>query len=86
MLPRPSSAALRWSWLWLAVALAASFLAFGPWAVPLAAWLAPLFTLRFLRVQPAWRGFARAKRICGSVIASIAGGVIKSGAGLGRDD
>src|SRR5450755_2107369 len=41
----------RLSYLWLAIA--AALLAFyaGRWAIPLAAWLAPLFLLRFVRTQ-----------------------------------
>jgi apolipoprotein N-acyltransferase len=41
------------------LALAALFtaLAFGSWALPVAAWLAPLFTLRFVRTQSPWLGY-----------------------------
>ena len=46
----------RWTYLWLA--LAALFFAFssGRWTLPLAAWLAPVFIIRFMRTQPLWRG------------------------------
>jgi len=41
----------RLSYLWLAVAAALFLFAAGRWAIPLAAWLAPLFLLRFVRTQ-----------------------------------
>jgi apolipoprotein N-acyltransferase len=47
---RPSLAGPR-SWLWLAIAAALLLLANGANTVPLAAWLAPVFLLRFVRGQ-----------------------------------
>ena len=46
----------RLSYLWLALALV--LLTFGTvrWTIPLAAWLYPIFLLRFLRTQPLLRG------------------------------
>ncbi len=46
----------RLSYLWLALAIV--LLPFGTarWAIPLAAWLYPIFLLRFVRTQPLWRG------------------------------
>ena len=46
----------RLSYLWLALAIV--LLPFGTarWTIPLAAWLYPIFLLRFVRTQPLWRG------------------------------
>ena len=41
----------RLSYLWLAIAAALYLFTGGQWAIPLAAWLAPLFLLRFVRTQ-----------------------------------
>ena len=41
----------RLSYLWLALAAALFVFYAGRWAIPLAAWLAPLFLLRFVRTQ-----------------------------------
>lgn len=43
----------RWSFLWLAIGI----LLVIPMRVPLVAWLAPIFLLRFMRSQKTWRGF-----------------------------
>lgn len=47
----------RWSLLWLGIGALLGLFAFGYWVIPLAAWLTTVFTLRFLRTQPVWRGF-----------------------------
>ncbi|MGA2003536.1 MAG: hypothetical protein ABSG70_09150, partial [Terriglobales bacterium] len=39
------------SWFWLAVAVALLVFANGVDSIPLTAWLAPLFLLRFVRTQ-----------------------------------
>src|SRR5438034_9553821 len=46
----------RLSYLWLALVIV--LFAFGTvrWTIPLAAWLYPVFLLRFLRTQPLLRG------------------------------
>src|SRR5215469_761216 len=46
----------RLSYLWLALGIL--FFAFGTvkWTIPLAAWLYPIFLLRFVRTQPLLRG------------------------------
>jgi len=46
----------RLSYLWLVLAIV--LLPFGTarWTIPLAAWLYPVFLLRFVRTQPLWRG------------------------------
>src|ERR1700733_15178513 len=49
-LERPA-AAVSHSWLWLAVAAALLLFSNGVNTIPLAAWLAPLFLLRFVRQQ-----------------------------------
>ena len=43
----------RWSYLWLAIGtiLGMFAISIGNWIIPLAAWLAPIFTLRFMRTQ-----------------------------------
>src|SRR5438045_5711145 len=47
----------RLSYLWLALAIVLLPFAFAPrWTIPLAAWLYPIFLLRFVRTQPLWRG------------------------------
>lgn len=46
----------RLSYLWLAVGFAASLVANGMFIVPLAAWIAPVFVVRFLRTQRMWPG------------------------------
>ncbi len=52
----PPPSADRLSYLWLAVAAALLLFAGGRWVIPLAAWLAPVFLLRFVRTQPLLRG------------------------------
>jgi len=51
--PKPD----RWSFLWLLLGMLLSLFSFGYWVIPLAAWLTNIFSLRFLRTQPLWRGF-----------------------------
>ncbi len=46
----------RLSYLWLAAAAVLMLFAAGRWLIPLAAWLAPVFLLRFVRTQRAWLG------------------------------
>jgi apolipoprotein N-acyltransferase len=41
----------RLAYLWLVIAAALLFFAAGRWAIPLAAWLSPVFLLRFVRTQ-----------------------------------
>jgi apolipoprotein N-acyltransferase len=48
----------RWSYLWLVIGTALGLLTYGAWLVPIVVWISPIFTLRFLRTQPVWRGFA----------------------------
>ncbi len=44
------------SYLWLALGIALFAFSTLRWAIPLAAWLAPVFMLRFVRTQPLRRG------------------------------
>ncbi|WP_263787979.1 nitrilase-related carbon-nitrogen hydrolase [Salinibacter grassmerensis] len=44
------------SFLWLLLAVPLMFVAMGLWSLPAAAWLAPVFLLRFVRDQSTWRG------------------------------
>src|SRR5207245_6410366 len=46
----------RLSYLWLALAIVLLPFTFDRWTIPLAAWLVPIFWLRFLRTQPLLRG------------------------------
>jgi apolipoprotein N-acyltransferase len=46
---------LSWSYVWLGVATLFSVVANGRWIVPVAAWISPVFLVRFLRTQrPIW--------------------------------
>ena len=47
----------RWSTLWLAAGAILLSLSTGQFGVALAAWLAPVFLIRFLRSQKTWRGY-----------------------------
>jgi apolipoprotein N-acyltransferase len=47
----------RWSYLWLAIGTMLSLFSSGKWTIPLAAWLVPVFMIRFMRTQKAFRGF-----------------------------
>ena len=47
----------RWSLLWLVLSALLGMFVFGPWVIPLAAWLTTVFSLRFMRTQPVLRGF-----------------------------
>ncbi len=55
------------SFLWLLVAIPLLFLATGLWALPVAAWLAPPFLLRFVRDEPIVRGCGMAALILGGI-------------------
>jgi len=46
----------RWSYLWLAIGAILLLLANGRWIIPLAAWLAGVFIIHFLRMQKPARG------------------------------
>jgi apolipoprotein N-acyltransferase len=46
----------RLSYFWLALAVALLPFTIFRWTIPLAAWLAPMFLLRFVRTQPLIRG------------------------------
>lgn len=47
----------RWSYLWLAIGILLTLVATGKWIIPLAAWLAPVWLMRFLRTQRVGRGY-----------------------------
>ena len=47
----------RLSYLWLALGILLFAFAMPRWTIPLAAWLYPVFLLRFVRTQPLLRGF-----------------------------
>jgi len=46
----------RWSYLWLAIGTLLSLFYSGKWTIPLAAWLIPVFMIRFVRTQKVFRG------------------------------
>src|SRR5205823_1030282 len=46
----------RLSYLWLALGILLFAFATPRWTIPLAAWLYPIFLLRFVRTQPLLRG------------------------------
>jgi apolipoprotein N-acyltransferase len=46
----------RLSYLWLALGILLFAFVQPRWMIPLAAWLYPIFLLRFVRTQPLWRG------------------------------
>jgi apolipoprotein N-acyltransferase len=46
----------RLSYLWLALGILLFAFSTPRWTIPLAAWLFPVFLLRFVRTQPLWRG------------------------------
>ena len=46
----------RLSYLWLALGIVLIAFATPRWTIPLAAWLYPIFLLRFVRIQPLLRG------------------------------
>jgi apolipoprotein N-acyltransferase len=46
----------RLSYLWLALGILLFAFVTPKWTIPLAAWLYPIFLLRFVRTQPLWRG------------------------------
>jgi len=46
----------RLTYLWLALGIVLIAFATPRWTIPLAAWLYPIFLLRFVRTQPLWRG------------------------------
>jgi len=47
----------RWAYLWLAIGTILSLVSSGRWAISLAAWLGPVFMIRFVRTQKVSRGF-----------------------------
>src|ERR1700694_1554262 len=66
----------RLSYLWLAIAAALFVFAGFQWVIPLAAWLAPLFLLRFVRTQRPLPGFLLAWLVRFAVAAVVLQGII----------
>jgi apolipoprotein N-acyltransferase len=62
----------RLSYLWLVLGAALSLFTSGQWAIPLAAWLAPLFLLRFVRTQRLLSGLLLLW-LAKSVVSAVAG-------------
>lgn len=72
----PTHISDRLSYLWLAIGAALFVFYAGRWAIPLAAWLAPLFLLRFVRTQRPLTGFLLAWLIRFAVAAVVPSGTI----------
>lgn len=73
----------RLSYLWLVSAAVLFAFTGDRWVIPLAAWFAPLFLLRFVRAQSPWRGMLLAwlaRFIVGAII--LRGIVLVSGVGF----
>lgn len=66
----------RRSWRWLAASALLELFTYGAWLVPPLVWVAPIFTLRFMRTQPALRGFALALPATAAVLAVVLRGVV----------
>jgi apolipoprotein N-acyltransferase len=47
----------RWAYLWFVIGTVLSLFSTGQWAVPLVAWIQPIFFIRFVRTQRWWLGF-----------------------------
>jgi apolipoprotein N-acyltransferase len=54
---RTTTVSDRWSYLWLVLGALALPFGVGIWAVPIVAWVGPVFRLRFMRTQRPLRGF-----------------------------
>ena len=72
----PTHISDRLSYLWLAIAAALFLFYDGRWAIPLAAWLAPLFLLRFVRTQRPLPGLLLAWLVRAVVGAVVLQGII----------
>src|ERR1700694_503147 len=66
----------RLSYLWLAIAAALFLFVSGQWGIPLAAWLAPMFLLRFVRTQHPLPGLLLAWLVKSAVAAVTQQGII----------
>ena len=72
----PKHTSDRLSYLWLALAAVLFLFAAGQWVIPLAAWLAPLFLLRFVRTQPLFLGLLLAWLVRSAGAAVVQHGII----------
>ena len=72
----PTHTTDRLSYLWLAMAAALFLFASVRWAIPLAAWLAPLFLLRFVRTQRPLPGLLLAWLVRFAVAAVVLQGIL----------
>ncbi|GAC1350358.1 MAG: apolipoprotein N-acyltransferase [Ktedonobacteraceae bacterium] len=66
----------RLSYLWLALGAALLLFVGGQWIIPLAAWLAPLFLLRFVRTKPLLPGLLLVWLVKSAVAAVAQQGII----------
>ncbi len=62
--------------IWLAVAAVLFLFVFGRWSIPVAAWLAPLFLLRFVRTQRPLAGFLIAWAVRFAIAAIVERGIV----------
>lgn len=77
----------RWAYLWLAVGALLLRYTAGNQMIPLAAWLAPVFYIRFMRSQKPFRGYILVAIVSGVMLAfalsGVAPGVIYAPAVIG---
>lgn len=66
----------RRTWLWLVLSIVFGLFTFGAWLVPLMVWVTPIFTIRFLRTQTPFRGFALALPLNIALGAFLLNGVV----------
>src|SRR5690349_13780880 len=64
------------SYLWFALAIVLLPFAIVRWTIPLAAWLCPIFLLRFVRTQPLLRGILLVLLATGLVLVFALQGVM----------
>lgn len=66
----------RRSWLWLALGTVLGLFTYGAWLVPAIVWIAPIFTLRFTRTQPALRAFVVLLPVTAAMLAVLLRGSV----------
>ncbi|HMQ32495.1 MAG TPA: nitrilase-related carbon-nitrogen hydrolase [Chloroflexaceae bacterium] len=66
----------RRPWLWLVTGALIGLFTYGAWLVPPLVWVAPIFTMRFMRAQPVLRGFALALPVTAAMLAVLLRGVV----------
>jgi len=81
----PTRVSDRFAYLWLAIAAIMFLFYEGRWAIPLAAWLVPLFLLRFVRTQRPLPGLLLAwlLRLAAAVVFTLQGTQFPPGTSVG---